>query len=101
MNLQKVNEELGEIVEPFIEAQEAYSIFQMELDKKKAQLYMLEEVMGLKNAEMRDGYVTKCLEAEGLLDRKLEISNNFYRLKHKKDLLTELSKNLRIIEGAK
>lgn len=99
MNLQKVNEELGEIVEPFIEAQEEYSNFQMELDNKKAQLYMLEDVMGLKNAEMRDAYVHKCLDAEGLLERKLNISNNFYRLKHKRDLLVELSKNLRIIEA--
>lgn len=100
-NLIEKNNQLSEINEEFIKAQEEYSNYQLVIDKQKAHLYMLEEVMGLKNAEMRDGYVTKTLESEGMLDKMQEIKNNFYRLKYRRDLLLENCKNLRIIEANK
>ena len=97
MNFMEITDRLGVMIELINDAYEEYANLLYEIEKEKSHLYMLEEVMGLKNAEMRDAYVSKALDERGLLEKKLTVGNNFYRLKTEKELLIEISKNLRVI----
>jgi hypothetical protein len=99
MNLCEANKTLEELLEPFIEAQEAYSKKMVEIDIERSHLYQSEAFIALRNAEAREAYITGVFETDGTLEEKQIISNNYYRLKHKKDLLIEICKNLRILEA--
>jgi hypothetical protein len=55
--------------------------------------------MLLKNAEAREAFITATFETEGILENKQKVSNDYYRLKTRKDLLVEISKSLRILEA--
>lgn len=101
MNLQEATDKLEGIMPDYLKAQKEYADFQDELMRKISFWYRQDENTGLKNAEMREAHLNSYLDNEGILNKKLELSNNFYRLKAEKDFLTEISKSLRIIEGAK
>jgi len=80
-----------------IEVKEKYNTFMSNFERIKAEITMRETTLGLKNQEMREAEVIRILDNEGLLDKKLEISNNYYRIKIELDYLLELSSNYRAL----
>jgi DNA-binding transcriptional ArsR family regulator len=98
ITLTELTVQLGELMPKYIKAQVEYANFMNELESKRAWWHRQEENIGLKNAEMREAHLYSFLEQEGMIEKKMEIGNNFYRLKSEKEFLIELSKNLRILE---
>ena len=99
MTLQEATNQLEELLEPLIEAQQVYSDTLVDIEIKRSHIYQSETFMLLKNAEAREAFITATFETEGILENKQKVSNDYYRLKTRKDLLVEISKSLRILEA--
>jgi len=99
MNLQEVTARQTELIPLLISANEKYAKVLYEIELKKAWFYRLEETMGYKNADVREAHLSSLLGEEGLLEKKLKLSNDYYRLKTEKDLLAEIGKSLRLLEN--
>lgn len=98
LNLKSVTKRLAELIEELPEAGKKYSEATEKVEKRKAELYTAEQTFGLSNQTMRDAYVSSVLETEGLLEPKQKASYEFKRLANEKDMLMEISRNLREIE---
>lgn len=92
-----INKRLAEIMSQLPDKQDELSDIQMKIDRKKSKLYLMEDVIGMKNAEMREAYVNSALDSDGLKEEFTTKLNSYKRISIEKDLLIEMSKNLRII----
>lgn len=97
MNLKEINSRLYELIPLLIEAGEKLSEVSERKERRKSQLYLLEDVMGMKNAEMRDAYVRGVLDEEGISEDFSQAMGQYKKFSIEKELLVEISKNLRII----
>lgn len=97
MELTAINKRIEELLPELLIEKEVYNNFMNVYAVREAQITMMEENVGLKNAEMRNAAITLTLQTEGLIDLKQKYSNNYYRIKTELDYLDILSKNLRVI----
>ena len=76
---------------------EDYNNFMVKFERARAKATMQETTLGLKNQEMREAEVNRVLDESGLMDERLTVSNDYYRVKNELDYLTIISSNLRAI----
>lgn len=98
LTLKNVTKRLAELIEELPKAGKEYSEATYKVEKRKAELYTQDQTIGLSNQTMRDAYVSQVLDEEGLLEPKQKLSYEFKRLMNEKDMLLEISRNLREIE---
>lgn len=96
MNLQQINQRLEELAKELDNALKALHEVEYLYNKRYFQLLMQSHMM---SADKREAEVKAILEEEGLLkpfaDRKIDVRT----LLHEKDILIELSKNIRVLRG--
>lgn len=98
LTLKNVTKRLAELIEELPKAGKEYSEATYRVEKRKAELYTQDSTIGLSNQSLRDAYVSQVLEQEGLLEPKQKLSYEFKKLMNEKDMLIEISRNLREIE---
>jgi hypothetical protein len=97
LDLGPISKRLLELIGLINEAGKEYGRLQLLKDRKEAQLYMTADVAGMKNKEMRDAYVHQALDLEGMLEPLTAARGIYSKLNLEKDLLIEISSNLRTI----
>jgi hypothetical protein len=101
MTLQEVTERMGEMIVEMETVGSDLAVMQYELENRKAELLLGAVTDQYRNQEMREAAVRDYVEKENLLRPVLEKRSQFAKLNNEKDLLIEISRNLRLIEGAK
>lgn len=95
--LEELTTQLSELTPLLVEAGDAYGKASYACSLRRSQLYLGDGCSIYKNQEMRDAYVISVLLEEGLSEIEFQTRSKWKRLQTERELLTEISTNLRAI----
>jgi hypothetical protein len=101
MTLGEVTIRLGELVVEMERVGEDLALMNYELENRKAELLLSSVTDMYRNQEMREAAVRDYVDKENLLRPVVVKRSEFAKLNNEKDLLIEISRNLREIERSK
>lgn len=101
MTLEQVTKRLEEVLKEINEVGEKLGEMDYHYQQRKAEVTLMDVTMGYSRAEAREAAVTLTLETEGLTWPLVKQKGLWKRLATEKEVLLELSRNLRELERSK
>lgn len=99
--LEEINKRLFELIEEISQAGDDYAQMNFDLEGRKSEMLLSAELGRFTNQAMRDAQVRIMIENEGLARPVIEKKSQWLKLCNERDLLFEISRNLRTILGSK